>query len=329
MVEAETITEVTEVRVSAPPIAMSGIIISMMMLAGSSGISFAYIPISLDRNGFEPWVASAMTPALSFGGLIGCVVTGWLLRLSGHARVFMTVYALIILSFLTIMLTQNPVFWIFARILYGFGVTGAFIIAQSWLHDATTDELRGRVITTFYVLYVVSLGAGSFAIGYIEIDSHIPMAIAVALAALAIFPVGLTRLRQPAPPEEVNVEIRKVWRISPVGLLGMLCVGGMTMTLQGFAPIYSGSLGYSPADIGLLMFMMQLGLIVVQLPMGALSDRIDRRYVLFLVASLSAAMAITIECGSAWTELHLACAHFRSLVRFHRNDLLCLQCIGQ
>lgn len=294
MSESETITEVTEVRVSATPIAMSGIIASMMLLAGSSGISFAYIPISLDQNGFEPWVAAAMTPALSFGGFIGCLVTGWLLRLSGHARIFMTVFALIILSFLIVMLTKNPTMWVVARIVYGFGVTGAFIIAQSWLHDATTDDRRGKVITSFYVLYVVSLGFGSFSIGYLDINSHIPMAVAVALAAIAIFPVGLTRLRQPAPPEQVTVEIKKVWRISPVGFLGMLCVGGLTMTLQGFAPIYSGSLGYAPADIGLLMLMMQMGLIVVQLPMGALSDRIDRRYVLFIVAVMSSAMAIVM-----------------------------------
>lgn len=294
MSEPEIITETTEVRVSATPIAMSGIIVSMMMMAGASGVGFAYVPISLSRMGFEPWVAAAMTPALSFGGLVGCLVMGWLLRLSGHARIFMTVYALITLSFLVIMVTDNPVLWIGARMLYGFAINGAFIIAQSWLHDVATDDNRGRVITVFYVLYVVALGFGSFSIGLVDLDSHIPMAIAVALVTFAIIPVGLTRLRQPVPPEEVNVEIGKVWRISPVGLLGMLCVGGLTMTLQGFAPIYSGELGYAPADIGLLMLMLQMGVLVVQLPMGALSDRIDRRYVLFIVAAMSAMMALVM-----------------------------------
>jgi MFS family permease len=59
------------------------------------------------------------------------------------------------------------------------------------------------------------------------------------------------------------------------------------MTLQGFAPIYAGTLEYSPSDIGLLLLMMQLGLLVIQMPMGALSDRIDRRYILFIVATMS------------------------------------------
>ncbi|MEM9330079.1 MAG: MFS transporter [Pseudomonadota bacterium] len=292
MNDVKTITETTEVRVSATPIAMSGIIISMMFMAAASGLGFAYVPIRLKELGFEPWVANAMFPALSLGGLFGCLATGWMLRLSGHARVFMTVYAIIILSFLLVLITENPAVWVLARALYGFGINGAFIVAQSWLHDACTDENRGRVISTFYVCYVLSLGVGSYMIGWIDVGSYVPMALSVAFVTLAILPVGLTRLRQPEAPEEFNIQIRKLWKVSPVGLMGMLCVGGLTMTLQGFAPIYTGELGYKAADIGLLMLIMQMGLLVVQLPMGALSDRIDRRYVLLIVAAMSCTLGV-------------------------------------
>ena len=219
MSETETITETTEVRISATPIAMSGIILSMMMMAGASGLGFAYIPIRLSSLGFEPWVASAMFPALALGGMFGCLVTGWLLRLSGHARVFMSVYALITLSFLTISLTENPYVWLVGRFIYGFGINAAFIIAQSWLHDATTDDNRGKVISIFYVCYVVTLGFGSFLIGYLDVTTSLPMTIAIGLVTLAIFPVGLTRLRQPEAPQQVNIQIRKLWQVSPVGMM--------------------------------------------------------------------------------------------------------------
>lgn len=271
---------------------MSGIIISMMFMAAASGIGFAYIPIRLAGLGFEPWVANAMFPAFSFGGLIGCLCTGVMLRLSGHARVFMTLYAIIILSFLLILVTENPLMWVVARLLYGIGINGAFVVAQSWLHDSCTDDNRGRVISTFYVSYVVSLGFGAYSIGWLDVETIVPMAVAVMLIAIAIFPVGLTRLRQPEAPEETNIQIRKLWSVSPVGMIGMFCVGGLTMTLQGFAPIYAGTLEYSPADIGLMMLIMQLGLLVVQLPLGALSDRIDRRFVLLIVASMSIVLAL-------------------------------------
>ena len=281
-----------EEEIKPSPIALSGIIISMMMLGAASGMGFAFIPIRLADLGFEPWVASAMFPAFAFGGLLGCLTTGILLRLSGHVRVFLTVYAVIILSFLLLQITTDPIAWLVSRALYGFGANGAFIVALSWLHDASTDKIRGRVITSFYVLYVVTLGFGAYGIGYLDVRSELPMVICVTLVTIAIFPVGLTRLRQPEAPEGVNIQIRKLWKVSPVGMVGMLSVGGLTMTLQGFAPIYAGTLEYSPSDIGLMMLMMQLGLLVVQLPMGALSDRIDRRYVLLIVTSISAALGI-------------------------------------
>ena len=283
-----------EERTTAPVIAMSGIIISMMFMALASGLGFAYVPIRLAETGFPSWVAAAMMPALAFGGLWGCLTTGILLRNSGHARVFMTFYAVITLSFLIILATKSPAAWILARVLYGFGINGAFIVAQSWLHDVTTDDMRGRVITGFYVSYVVALGCGSYMIGFLDTTGSLPMILAVGFVTLAILPVGLTRLRQPQPPEEVSVEIRKTWKLSPVGLMGMMVVGGLTMNLQAFAPIYAGTKGYSTADIGVIMLFMQLGLIVVQLPMGALSDRIDRRYVLIMVSLLAAAMALTM-----------------------------------
>jgi MFS family permease len=110
--------------------------------------------------------------------------------------------------------------------------------------------------------------------------------LSVFFTTLAILPVSMTRLRTPSPPESVAVAIRTVWRISPVGLAGLLAVGGLTMLVQGFAPIYAAAENYSKDDVALLMFCMQFGMIAVQYPLGALSDRIDRRYVLILAAAI-------------------------------------------
>ena len=181
---------------------------------------------------------------------------------------------------------------------YGFAINGIFIVAQSWLHYAATDEIRGKVITIFYISYVVALGFGSFMAGQMSIsDNTIPI-LATAIVSLAMIPVGLTRLPQPDAPETIAVDIRRVWKISPVGLAGMFAVGGASMLLQSMAPIYTTSLGYGPSDVGLVMFLMQVGLISIQMPMGALSDRIDRRIVLAIV-SLGSLVLAALAFGTA------------------------------
>lgn len=271
--------------------AVSGIILSSSLMAVASGLLFAYIPVRLLETGFEAWVASSMTPAVALGGLAGCFATGPLLRLVGHARVFMLLYALIIISVLALTAFEHPVAWLFARLLYGFGINGMFIVAQSWLHHACTDDIRGRVITLFYIGYVVALGGGSFLAGYMDNTTAAIPILGAFFVAIAMLPIGVTRLPQPEPPEALAVNIPRVWKISPVGLAGMFAVGGATMLMQTMAPIYTTSQGYGPKDVGLVMLLMQIGLIAIQMPMGALSDKIDRRYVLAMVSAGSVLVA--------------------------------------
>ncbi len=291
----------SEMKVSSPPFAVTSIILSMGLLAVGNGVMFAYIPLKLAFEGFAPWVAGTMLTVMAAGGLAGCLLTGLLVRRVGHARVFATLAAIIILSVLLVALGTEPVLWMLSRVLYGFAMAGLFIVGQSWLNDACGNEWRGKVIATFYMTYVVAIGAGSFLLKFVSLEGLQAPLLAIFFATIAILPVGLTRLRTPPPPESVSVAIRAVWRISPVGLVGLLAVGGLTMLVQGFAPIYAATEGYAKDDIALLLFVMQFGMIGVQYPLGAISDRTDRRYVLIAASAIviiSAALATQMTGAS-------------------------------
>ena len=275
----------SDARVSSPPFAVTSIILSMGLIAVGNGLMFAYIPVRLAAEGFAPWLAGTMITALAAGGVVGCLVTGRMVQRVGHARVFALQAALVILSVLAIALETQPLLWAASRALYGFATTGLFIVSQSWLNDASENHWRGKVIASFYMTYVIGIGAGAFILRYVSLDGAQGPLLSIFFTTLAILPVGLTRLRTPPPPETVSVAFRAVWRISPVGLVGLFTVGGLTMTVQGFAPIYAAAEGYTKDDIALLMFLMQFGMIGVQYPLGALSDRMDRRYIL-IVASV-------------------------------------------
>ncbi len=275
----------------SPPRAVASIILSMGLLAVGNGILFVYIPVKLAAEGFEPWVAGAIITAMSAGGFAGCLLTGPMVRRVGHARVFICLAAAVILGVLAISLGTHPVIWIAARALYGLAATGLFIVSQSWLNDACENEWRGKVIALFYMAYVIAIGFGSFLLRYVSLDGLQAPLFAIFFATLAILPVGLTRLSAPPPPQDVSIAVRAVWRISPVGLLGLLSVGGLTMLIQGFAPIYAAEVGYTKDDIALLVFLMQFGMLGIQFPLGAISDRMDRRFVLIAASVLVIVMA--------------------------------------
>jgi MFS family permease len=277
---------------SAPAIAIASVVLSMALVAVGNGLMFAYIPVRLGADGFDPTWAGLIVTGLSAGGLAGCILTGPLVRRVGHARAFMVLSALIVLSNAAVGAGPHPLSWIAARALYGFAICGLFIVAQSWLNDAVANAIRGRVMAVFYVAYVAGLGVGYATLALIDIRAADAPLIGIAFTALSILPVGLTRLAQPPAPQAASVAIVRAWRISPVGVAGMLAVGGLSMTISGFAPIHATAKGYSQADVALLLSAMPVGTLILQIPLGWISDRTDRRYVLIAASALALAAGL-------------------------------------
>ncbi|WP_454013429.1 MFS transporter [Aquamicrobium terrae] len=323
----------------APLIAITSVILSMALIAVGNGLMFAYIPVRLGAEGVDPVWAGLIITGLSAGGVAGCLLIGALVRRVGHARAFMVLSALIALSNVAIGAGPHPVLWVAARALYGFAICGLFVVTQSWLNDVVDNAIRGRVMALSSVAYIAGLGVGYYALALVDISTNSAPMIGIAFTALSILPVGLTRLAQPAPPASASVALAKAWRISPVGVAGMLAVGGLSMTISGFAPIHATAKGYSQNDVALLLAAMPVGTLILQMPLGWMSDRTDRRYVLIFAALLAVAAGIlafgfdggalaaliviyVVWDGAAESVYSLATAHASD--RATRDDLVAL-----
>src|SRR5690606_25210949 len=101
----------------------------------------------------------------------------------------------------------------------------------------------------FYMAYVLGLGCGAWLFGQIPTDGNLAPLAVILFTALAILPIGLTRLPNPPPPASGGVNIRMAWHISPVGLAGVLASGGLSMVVQGFTPIYAATSQVSQKDV--------------------------------------------------------------------------------
>ncbi len=267
-------------------ISIASVILSMALVAVGNGLIFAYVPVRLGAEGFAPTWAGSILTGLSAGGIAGCLLTGPLVRRVGHARSYMILASLIVLSNAIIGAGTFPVLWIVSRIIYGFAICSMFIVAQSWLNDAVGNVIRGRVMAVFYVCYVVGLGCGSALMGLLDMATAQAPLVGIVFAALSMLPIGMTRLAQPPAPDGASISLAKAWKISPVGIAGMLAVGGLSMMIAGFAPIHATSKGYSQQEVATLLFAMPLGTLMLQIPFGWISDRTDRRYVLIAAALL-------------------------------------------
>ncbi|MEM7464572.1 MAG: MFS transporter, partial [Pseudomonadota bacterium] len=251
------------------------------------------------------------------------------IRRVGHARMYACFAALIILSTGLIGLGVIPYAWLGSRFIYGIAANGLFIVTQSWLNYSSDNSWRGKAMSVFYMMFIIGMGFGSFLFGMLPDNGANAPVVAMLFYACGILPIGLTRLATPPPPEKTEIDLRTTWKISPVGLVGILASGGLSMLVQGFTPIYATQSGFGQSQVATLMFLMQLGMLAVQLPLGAISDQIDRRIVLAGVCVLVATMAFTATL-TPMTGLILAAIIFAiwsgatetiySVAHAHAND---------
>jgi MFS family permease len=99
----------------------------------------------------------------------------------------------------------------------------------------------------------------------------------------------------------VTVNPWRLYREAPTAVLGCFVVGAMGAALLNMGPYYMASVAVPSAQIGLMIGVIHITRLVLQWPVGLLSDRMDRRIVIvgssILIAVLAVVMAIIAPGG--------------------------------
>ena len=275
-------------------LAIATVILAAALTAAGNGMMATFVPVRLDLAGVEADAVGLVVTAYALGMLLGCLLSGPFLRAVGHIRAFAAFSATGTIATLLMSGWIDVAPWLVLRIAGGFCTTAMFIAAQSWLNEVGESAYRGRVMALFYLSYTVSLGLGALVMNRVAAETATPFLIHAGLYAAAVIPVALTRLQSPSPPERIAVRLREVYRISPVGLVGAYASGSLGMTMMGVGPMYGTAIGLSAQDIALTMAALQAGNLAIQWPLGWLSDRIDRRYVIGGAALAVIAVSVAI-----------------------------------
>ena len=92
-----------------------------------------------------------------------------------------------------------------------------------------------------------------------------------------------------------------LWKVSPLGLIGATAAGVVNTNFQGLAPVFAHGTGFTLTQTSTFMAAGIVGGLLLQWPMGRLSDRIDRRTVLAGVAlgTAAASFGVWLVTGTA------------------------------
>jgi MFS family permease len=192
------------------------------------------------------------------------------------------------------MLAVQPLVWSPLRVISGFCLAGLTMVIESWLNERADNTNRGQIFAGYMV---VNLGAVT--LGQLILASGDPagaslFAVTAIAITLALVPVSLTRSAAPRPIQEVRLRWRRLYQLSPVGVIGCLFVGLGNGAFGGLAPVFAQRSGLSTIGIALFMSAALLGGALAQIPLGRLSDKIDRRRVLVCACACAMVFGLTL-----------------------------------
>ncbi len=84
------------------------------------------------------------------------------------------------------------------------------------------------------------------------------------------------------------MNLKELFQASPLGVVGIICLGGVFAALFGMSAVYATEQGFSLARVSYFVMSIYLGGMLCQYPIGWLSDRMDRRLLIIAVCLLCA-----------------------------------------
>jgi len=283
---------------------------------------------------FSPTLIGAVGAGFWVGIVAGSLRAGKLVQSVGHIRAFLALGAVASTAPLLHLLIVDPAAWIVVRALTGFCFAGLFIVVESWLNSAATDQTRGQILSVYAMTGLVGGIAGQLLLPASDPAGFRLFCIVAIIIAFALVPIALTRAV--APVQEgggARISLAGLYQKSPFGLVAATLCGVTTSAFFALGPIYAQRKGFDTAGVAIFMASGTVGGFLLAWPVGWLSDRLDRRRVIIgaaivASASLSIMMALLPDQPSRWI-VYLCVAIFGgtivptySVVMAHVNDLV-------
>lgn len=292
---------------------LSALMASVALLMFGNSMFSTLLALRANIENYPNEMIGLMTSGYFLGFILGTFRSGTLINRIGHIRAFAAFSALASASALMVLVLIDPWSWVVLRIVMGAASAGLFMVAESWLNNRATNQSRGVLLSLYIMVGYIASALGQKAIQFSNPGSYEIFLVVGAVFSLSLIPVALTRATHPDPVETPILNIRRLIEASPTSVVGCLVAGLISASWWGLGPVYAREIGLSIDEISNFMAAGLLGGLFLQLPVGRISDKLDRRLVLFWVTIGTSVPALLLCFGSVmpiWILFFLVAASF-------------------
>ncbi len=256
------------------------LLLAIFMMMAGSGFLTTLISIRMERAGTGAPLIGLVSAAYFAGLTVGSLQVSHIIARVGHIRAFAAFISVFSASSLAYAIHRDVAFWMALRFVDGFCVAGIYICIESWLNQHADHRNRGTVLAGYMIALYSGQAIGQFLLNVSDAKPSLPFMAAAILLSLALLPVVLTRTTQPAIGDLRPLSIRRLYAISPLGVVGAALTGMMLGAFYALGAVYLRRLGMDLSATASFMSLMILGGVVFQWPLGRISDVLDRRLVI-------------------------------------------------
>ena len=257
-------------------------------------LSVPLLAFELDARGVSPTWIGLNTAT---GGLATILVAPFvpdMVRRFGAGRLLMAALLAAAVSLLAFKVTDAFVLWFPLRFIFGAALCVLFVVSEFWINAAAPNHRRGLVIGIYGTVLSAGFAGGPAILSLVGTSGWAPYLSGTLFFALAAIPVVIGAADAPVIEKESSRGVLSLLRIAPAATLAAFIFGAVETGLINFLPLYGLHRGLDAPQAAVLLTIAELGNVALQLPLGLISDRVDRRKLLLICGAAGLVGALLI-----------------------------------
>lgn len=278
---------------------ITALLLSVAILLLGNGLQIFIVPVRAELVAFSPFEIG-LAGAFYYGGLLaGCFLCPLAVAQVGHIRAFAAFAALATLAPLVHPMSDSVLVWCVLRTMTGVSFAGLYIVIESWLNGAASNENRGTVFAIYTAINLTVMAAGQLLVMTGDPAGPELFSLVAILIITAVIPVALSKAATPHQPQAARFRLRWLYRTSPVAVAGCLCTGLASGAFWSLGPVFGTGSGLGVDMTAIFMAVVILSAAAAQWPLGHLSDRRDRRHVILLAGAIALVASVGLVVGES------------------------------
>ncbi|SRR6056297_1284458 len=249
-------------------------------------LSVPLLSLEMERMGASGTLIGANT---AIAGIAAIMTVPFVPRIAARTGVLPLLWGAVILSALSLVafkLTYDIVIWFPLRFVFSMALGVLFVLSEYWINSAAPPGRRGFVMGIYATVLALGFAAGPAVLALVGTQGWAPYLAGAGLCLVAALPLLLARGISPRIDHGTGRTVLSFLLAAPAATVAALIFGAVESGGFAILPLYGLELGYTAANAAFLASIMALGNVLFQIPIGTLSDHVDRRLVLAVIATI-------------------------------------------